>query len=166
MRMILIGIGIFAFALYSLPSSTDKSKIIMTKEEENAERLKIIAKYSTESIVENKVKPIQKEKTEALKVITEPITKDSVKPVNKNGKLYTVVDAVGCKDKSGLTDATGAIIRGGFEAFLPYVKSHGCLFLRNGSEVTKLKTKMPDIQILYHNPFGSNRILWVGYDTI
>lgn len=31
--------------------------------------------------------------------------------------------------------------------------------LNNGSEVTKLKTKMPNIQILYHNYFGKDRVL-------
>ena len=78
-------------------------------------------------------------------------------------KLDTII---GCEDKSGLGDATSAFLRGGFNAFLPYVESHGCLFLRNGSEVTKLKTKMPNIQILYHNYFGKDRVLWVGYDVI
>ena len=38
--------------------------------------------------------------------------------------------------------------------------------LNNGSEVTKLKTKMPNIQILYHNYFGKGRTLWVRYDVI
>jgi len=80
--------------------------------------------------------------------------------------IKTKVDTIGCEDKSGLGDATSAFLRGRFNAFLPYVKSHGCLFLRNGSEVTKLKTKMPNIQILYHNYFGKDRVLWVGYDVI
>ncbi len=80
--------------------------------------------------------------------------------------IKTTVDTIGCEDKSGLGDATSAFLSGGFSGFLPYVKSHGCLFLRNGSEVTKLKTKMPNVQILYHNPFGKDRTLWVGYDVI
>jgi len=80
--------------------------------------------------------------------------------------IKTKVDTIGCKDKSGLGDAMSAFLRGGFSNFLPYVKSHGCLFLRNGSEVTKLKTKMPNVKILYHNPFGKDRVLWIGYDVI
>lgn len=90
----------------------------------------------------------------------------SAEATEKKGTHITKVDSIGCKNINGLNDAYNAYIKGGFQAFLPYTKSHGCLFLRKNSEVTKLKTDMPHIQILYHNYYGRDRILWVGYDTI
>ncbi|HHD81929.1 MAG TPA: hypothetical protein ENK94_01920 [Campylobacterales bacterium] len=81
-------------------------------------------------------------------------------------KITLQNDVVGCENKSGLGDATSAILNGGFTAFLPYVKSHGCLYIRKGGQITKLKTKMPYIQVHYHNDFGKDRNLWLSYDAI